>query len=92
MPELLSTQEEADIHPLLYAAKAAAEGHKAVSSSQMKKNICVDSAVLTCVRSKLVTTRLRSWSLIQMIKLCQMTLKKIQNNLDFSSEYLACIN
>ena len=50
----------------------------------------MDSAVLTCVKSKLVTTR--SWSLIQMIKLCQMTLKKIQNNLDFSSEYLACIN
>ena len=35
----------------------------------------MDSCVLTCVKSKLATTRLRTWSLIQMIKLCQMTLK-----------------
>ena len=52
----------------------------------------MDSGVLTCVKSKVATTRLRTWSLIQMIKLCQITLKKIQNNLDFSSKYLACIN
>ena len=49
----------------------------------------MNSGVLTCVKSKLATTRLRS--LIQMIKLCQMTLKNIRNNLDFSSKYLACI-
>ena len=41
MPELLSTQAEADIRLLLHAAQAAPEEHKAVSSSQMKKKFCV---------------------------------------------------
>ena len=39
VPELLSTQVEADIRLLLHAAQAAPEGHKAVSSSQMKKKV-----------------------------------------------------
>ena len=39
VPELLSTQEEAVIWLLLHAAQAAPEGHKTVSSFQMKENV-----------------------------------------------------